>query len=97
MHLPKEKQKSFRPAYTPVHSDAPFSEETTHNVDYIKWPLPEQYHRSPEEYKPNSAEFDGRTTYRTNYIPLKGERAKMTKPAYQGLDPNREFLVGFGP
>lgn len=93
----QERQKSFRPNVAPVHSDVPFSDKTTHNADYIKWPLPEKFRRSPEKYKPSSAEFDGQTTYAINYIPLKGERAEMTKPVYQGLNPNREFSVGFDP
>lgn len=90
-----EKQKPFRPEYTPVHSDTPFAKETTHNVDYTEKPLPEHFRRTVEEYKPSSAEFDGRTTYRINYIPLEGERAKMIKPAYQALDRSREFSVRF--
>ncbi|VDL35868.1 unnamed protein product [Hymenolepis diminuta] len=92
-YMPKnaEKQKPFRPDYTPVHSDTPFAKETTHNVDYTEKPLPEHFRRIVEEYKPSSAEFDGRTTYRINYIPLEGERAKIIKPAYQALDRNREF------
>lgn len=73
----------------------PFAKETTHNVDYTEKPLPEHYRRSVEPYKPSSGEFDGRTTYRVNYIPLEGERAKIIKPAYEAPDPNREFSVGF--
>ncbi|KAL5110792.1 Stabilizer of axonemal microtubule 2 [Taenia crassiceps] len=92
-YVPKhgDKQKPFRPNYATVHSDLPFSNETTHRTDYIEWPLSQQHHRNPEEYKPNSVEFEGQTTYATNYIPMKCERAKIIKPAYQKLDPNREF------
>ncbi|KAL5966825.1 Stabilizer of axonemal microtubule 2 [Taenia solium] len=92
-YVPKhgEKQKPFLPKYTAVHSDLPFSHETTHRVDYTEWPLSQQYHRIPEEYRPNAAEFDGQSTYATNYIPMKCDRAKIIKPAYQNLDPNREF------
>lgn len=92
-YVPKHggKQRPFRPNHTTVHSDLPFSNETTHRADYTEWPLSQQYHRIPEEYKPNAAEFDGRTTYTTNYVPVKCEKAKIIKPAYQNLDPNREF------
>ncbi|KAM7536927.1 hypothetical protein Aperf_G00000069794 [Anoplocephala perfoliata] len=92
-YVPKnvEKQRPFRPEYTPVHSDTPFAKETTHNVDYTEKPLPEHYHRCAEEYKPSNDKFDGSTTYRLNYTPLEGERAKMLKPAYEALDPNRKF------
>ncbi len=90
-----DRQKAFRPIYTPVHSDTPFSKDTTHRVDYTEKTLPAHYQRAPEEYKPSSAGFDGRTTYKTTYIPLEGERAKPIKPAYQSPDPNREFAVSF--
>ncbi|VDM16236.1 unnamed protein product [Hydatigera taeniaeformis] len=92
-YVPKHggKQKPFRPVYTATHSDLPFSNETTHRADYTEWPLSQQHHRCPETYRPNAAEFDGQTTYATNYIPMKCERTKSIKPAHQNLDPNREF------
>nr|CDS32503.2 protein FAM154A [Hymenolepis microstoma] len=90
-YIPKnaDKQMPFRPKYTPLSSNTPFTKETTHNVDYTEKPLPEHFRRNVEEYKPSSAEFDGRTTYRDNYMPLEGKRAKMIKPvseapAYKG-------------
>lgn len=88
-----ERQKACRPAYTPVHSDTPFAEDTTHRVDYTEKQIPERYHRTQEEYRANSAEFDDKTTYKSAYVPLEGERAKPIKPAYQPLDPNRAMTV----
>ncbi|VDO08554.1 unnamed protein product [Rodentolepis nana] len=92
-YIPKnaEKQTPFRPEYTPLSSNAPFAKETTHNVDYTEKPLPEHFRRNVEEYKPSSAEFDGRTTYRINYIPLEGKRAKMIKPVSEAPERNGEF------
>uniref|UniRef100_A0A5K3EVL8 Stabilizer of axonemal microtubules 2 n=1 Tax=Mesocestoides corti TaxID=53468 RepID=A0A5K3EVL8_MESCO len=92
-YVPKkgDKQKPFRPSYTPVHTETPFSQDTTHRTDYTEWPLPEHFHRALDEYKPSDAKFDGRTTYRTNYTALEGERAKMIRPISQTPDHSGEF------
>ncbi|VDD74480.1 unnamed protein product [Mesocestoides corti] len=100
-YVPKkgDKQKPFRPSYTPVHTETPFSQDTTHRTDYTEWPLPEHFHRALDEYKPSDAKFDGRTTYRTNYTALEGERAKMIRPISQTPDHSGEFSetdFGFG-
>ncbi len=75
-----DKTQSCKPENNPYQSTAPMDDDTTHRVDYKKWPHERPYVHQPDQWVKPEGNFDFGTTTGIDYPRKVGSPAKPRKP-----------------
>ncbi len=86
-----EKTQSCRPEAGAYNSNAPFDDDTTHKVDYKKWPTERPFQHQPDTYTKPEGDFDFRTTHTHDYTQKPLSLVTLKRPADRKMAPGQFY------